>query len=172
MKDDDFWKDYECEGQMSLEECMQEIERLQRMKKIKIKYLTDIEKIEKIEVGDWIDLRAAEDVQFEAGDFKMIRLGVCMQLPEGYEAHVVPRSSTPKNFGIMCANSFGIIDNSYCGDNDEWKFPAYAIRQTEIHKGDRICQFRIFKNQEEIEFIEVETLGNEDRGGIGSTGKN
>ncbi len=139
--------------------------------KIKIKYHTDIERIKKIEVGDWIDLRAAEDVILRKGDLKYISLGVSMELPTGYEAHVAPRSSTPKNFGIICANSFGIIDNSFCGDNDIWAFPAYAIRDTEIKKGDRICQFRLVKNQEQIEFEEVEELGNSDRGGWGSTGR-
>ena len=94
-----------------------------------------------------------------------------MQLPKGYEAYVAPRSSTPKNFGIICANSFGIIDNSFCGDNDEWKLPVYAIRDTYIEMGDRICQFRIVKNQPMLEFEYVDTLGNSDRGGYGSTGK-
>ena len=139
--------------------------------KIRIKYHTDIEKIEKIAIGDWIDLRAVEDASLKKGDLKYISLGVSMELPAGYEAHVAPRSSTPKNFGIICANSFGIIDNSFCGDNDIWEFPAYAIRDTEIKKGDRICQFRLVKNQEQIEFEEVEELGNSDRGGWGSTGK-
>lgn len=138
---------------------------------IKIKYHdTEIEKIKKIKVGDWIDLRAAESVKIKKGEFKIISLGVSMQLPEGYEAHIAPRSSTFKNFGIMCANSFGIIDESYCGDNDIWRFPAIALRKTKINKGDRICQFRIVKKMPEVEFIEVETLGNPDRGGIGSTG--
>ena len=140
--------------------------------KIKIKYHDkEMEKIQKIEVGDWIDLRIAEDVEMEQGEYKLLSLGVSMQLPEGYEAHVAPRSSTFKNFGIICANSFGIIDESYCGDNDIWKFPAIALRRTKISKGDRICQFRIVKKMPEVEFVEVETLGNADRGGIGSTGR-
>ena len=139
--------------------------------KIKIKYHDkEMEKIQKITIGDWIDLRIAEDVEMEQGEYKLLSLGVSMQLPEGYEAHVAPRSSTFKNFGIICANSFGIIDESYCGDNDIWKFPAIALRKTKISKGDRICQFRIVKKMPEVEFVEVETLGNADRGGIGSTG--
>lgn len=138
---------------------------------ILVKYFSnDLEKIVKAKVGDWIDLRAAEDVTMNAGEFKMIPLGVAMELPPGYEAHVVPRSSTFKNFGIIQTNSPGIIDHSYCGDNDQWHFPAYALRQTTIHKGDRICQFRIVENQPELEFAIVEHLDNKDRGGLGSTG--
>lgn len=139
---------------------------------IKIKYFADIEKIEKIEKGDWIDLRAAEDTTLKAGEFKLIPLGVAMELPKGYEAHIVPRSSTYKKFGIIQTNHQAVIDESYCGDNDQWLYPAYALRDTEIHKGDRICQFRIMEKQPEITFIEVTTLDNEDRGGIGSTGVN
>ncbi len=138
--------------------------------KIKIKYFTDIEKITKIEKGDWIDLRAAEDVTLKAGEFKLIPLGVAMELPAGYEAHMVPRSSTYKKFGIIQTNHQAVIDESYCGDNDQWLYPAYALRDTEIHKGDRICQFRIMEKQPNIEFEEVEQLGNEDRGSFGSTG--
>ena len=141
--------------------------------KIKIKYFNDkIEKIKKISQGDWIDLRAAEDCELKAGEFKLIPLGVAMELPEGYEAYVVPRSSTFKNFGIIQANHCGVIDESYKGDNDQWFFPAYALRDTKIKMNDRICQFRIQKKMPEIDFIEVETLGNKDRGGHGSTGKN
>lgn len=139
---------------------------------IKIKYFTDIEKIEKIEKGDWIDLRAAEDVTLKAGEFKLIPLGVAMELPHGYEAHMVPRSSTYKKFGIIQTNHQAVIDESYCGDNDQWLYPAYALRDTEIKKNDRICQFRIMEKQPTLDFIEVEVLGNEDRGGIGSTGTN
>nr|DAL00884.1 MAG TPA: dUTPase [Caudoviricetes sp.] len=143
------------------------------METIKIKYLTDkIDKIKKIAVGDWIDLRAAEDVVLKAGDFKLIPLGVAMQLPKGYEGHVVPRSSTFKNFGIIQTNHQAVIDESYCGDQDQWFYPAYALRDTVIHTNDRICQFRIMKKQPVIEFEEVEELGNENRGGIGSTGTN
>lgn len=140
--------------------------------KIRIKYISDaIEKLEYIDgKSDWIDLRAAETVQMKAGEFKLIPLGIAMELPEGYEAHVVPRSSTFKNFGIIQTNSMGIIDESYCGDHDQWFFPALAMRDTVIQVNDRICQFRIMKHQPKIEFIEVDLLGNKDRGGHGSTG--
>lgn len=142
------------------------------METIKIKYFDkEIDKIEKINKGDLIDLRAAETVEMKKGDFKLIKLGVGMKLPEGYKANVYPRSSTYKNFGIILANSVGQIDNSYSGDTDEWRFPAIAMRDTIIHKNDRICQFEIQKIQPEIEFIEVEHLDEESRGGIGSTGK-
>lgn len=143
------------------------------MNTIKIKYLSnEIEKIEKITVGDWIDLRCAKETILKAGEFSLIPLGVAMQLPKGYEALMVPRSSTFKHFGIIQTNSMGVIDESYRGDNDQWHFPAYAMRDTVIHVNDRICQFRIVKHQPEIEFQKVEDLGNLDRGGIGSTGKN
>lgn len=139
--------------------------------KIKIKYLDDsIEKISVISKGDWIDLRAAETVTMKKGEFRLIPLGVAMQLPAGWEAHVLPRSSTFKNFGIIQANSMGVIDNSYCGDNDWWFYPAIALRDTVINKNDRICQFRIMENQLQTEFETVEALEGADRGGFGSTG--
>lgn len=143
------------------------------MKEIKIKYHNkDIEKLTYIDgKSDWIDLRAAEDVTLKAGEFKLINLGVSMKLPEGYEAHIVPRSSTFKNFGIIQTNHQAVIDNSYCGDNDIWRYPAYALKDTEIHVNDRICQFRIVENQPKINFVEVDFLDGQDRGGIGSTGK-
>ena len=142
------------------------------MKTITIKYFTDkIEKLTYIDgKSDWIDLRAAEDMALKAGEFKLIPLGVAMKLPQGYEAHIVPRSSTFKNFGIIQTNHYGIIDESYCGDNDQWYFPAYALRDTEIHVNDRICQFRIMEHQPTIQFEETEKLTGADRGGIGSTG--
>lgn len=143
------------------------------MEKIKIKYHdNEIEKIKEIAVGDWIDLRAAETVAMNTGDFKLISLGVSMKLPVGYEAHVVPRSSTFKKWGVLQTNSMGVIDNSYSGTNDIWRFPALAMRDTVINKGDRICQFRIMKRQPTIEFEEVDTLDSVDRGGFGSTGAN
>ena len=139
---------------------------------IKIKYLNnEIEKIHYIGgKSDWIDLRAAEDVEMKAGDFRLIPLGVAMELPKGYEAHLIPRSSTFKNFGILQTNSMGLIDETYNGDNDWWYFRALAMRDTVIHKNDRICQFRIMEHQPQISFIEVETLNDQDRGGFGSTG--
>jgi len=143
-------------------------------KTIKIKYASeDIEKLCYIDgKSDWIDLRAAEDVSMKAGEFKLIPLGVAMQLPAGYEAHIIPRSSTFKNFGVIQANHFGLVDESYCGDNDWWYFPAIAMRDTEIHVNDRLCQFRIMEHQPTIKFSEVASLDNPDRGGIGSTGTN
>lgn len=140
------------------------------VKTIKIKYLRDIQKIERFNVGDWIDLRAAEDITLTAGEYKLIPLGVAMELPKGYEAIVAPRSSTFKKYRMIMANSVGIIDESYKGENDEWHFPALATRDTKIHKNERICQFRIMEHQPLIHLQEVEYLGNEDRGGIGSTG--
>ena len=138
---------------------------------IRIKYFTDkIDKIAPISKGDWIDLRRAETIELKAGQWALIPLGVAMELPAGYEAHVAPRSSTFKNFGIIQTNSIGIIDNSYSGDNDQWFFPRLAIRDTVININDRICQFRIMEIQPRVNFITVDTLGNEDRGGHGSTG--
>lgn len=139
---------------------------------IKIKYFSDIQPIEKIAIGDFIDLRSAEDIDLDAGDFAIIKLGVGMKLPEGYEAHVVPRSSTYKKWGIIQTNSVGIIDNSYSGDNDQWMMPVLAMRDTHISKNDRICQFRIVKKQPEIEFTTVEKLDDVSRNGFGSTGAN
>ena len=138
---------------------------------IKIKYFTEeIDKIAPNSKGDWIDLRAAGTYELKAGEFKLIPLGVGMQLPQGYEAHVAPRSSTFKNFGVIQANSVGVVDNSYCGDNDQWFYPVIAMRDTIIHTNDRICQFRIMENQPHLTFTTVEKLGDTDRGGHGSTG--
>ena len=141
------------------------------METIKIRYLRGIQKIERFNVGDWLDLRAAEDIEMKAGEFRLIPLGVAMELPKGYEALTAPRSSTFKNLGILMANSIGIIDESYKGDNDEWHFPAYATRDTVIRKNERICQFRIIAHQPLIHLVEVDRLGNADRAGIGSTGR-
>lgn len=141
------------------------------MPEIKIKYLRDIEPITEIKSGDWIDLRCAETATLEAGQHALIPLGVAMQIPEGYEAIVAPRSSTFMKYGILMSNSIGVIDESYCGDNDEWCFPAYATRRTAIYKNERICQFRIIAHQPALKLIQAEALGNEDRGGLGSTGR-
>ena len=143
------------------------------MKQIKIRYFSDeIEHLRYIDgKSDWIDLRCAARTELKAGDFALIPLGVAMELPEGYEAHVVPRSSTFKTWGILQANSMGVIDHSYCGDNDQWRMPVYATRDTVIELGDRICQFRIVENQPKLEFLECEHLSGPDRGGFGSTGK-
>lgn len=143
------------------------------MLKIKIKYHDpELVRLAKFDYGDWIDCRSAETVELKAGEFKLISLGVSMELPEGYEAHMAPRSSTYKNFGVISVNSVGIIDASYRGDGDIWRFPVYALHDTIINKNDRICQFRITEKMPSIEFEEVDFLNNEDRGGHGSTGKN
>jgi len=123
------------------------------------------------EKSDWVDLCAAEQVFLHAGDFYMIPLGIAVALPEGYEAHLVPRSSTFRNYGILQTNSMGIVDCSYRGDNDQWKMPVYATRDVTIARGARICQFRIMKNQPQLHFVRVEHLDGPDRGGFGSTGK-
>lgn len=155
---------------------------------MKIRYVREndsILKVIKLSQGDWLDLATAEDVTLTKGDFYLISLGVRIQLPKGFEAHLVPRSSTFKKWGIMQGNSIGIIDNSYQGRKDIWRFPAYAIRKTEIPKGTRICQFRIVPSMnagfwvklkwlftKKVEFIEEEYISDEDssRGGFGSTG--
>ncbi len=141
---------------------------------IRIKYFNDkLEKLDYIDgKSDWIDLRSAEDVDLKEGEFHLVPLGVAMQLPEGYEAHVVPRSSTFKKFGIIQTNHMGVIDGSYSGDNDQWFMPVLAMRDTHISFNDRICQFRIIENQPKIVFDEREHLDGADRGGFGSTGVN
>lgn len=125
---------------------------------------------EKYELGDWIDLKAGKTVRIKKGQYKNIPLGVAMKLPKGYEAHVLPRSSTFRRYNILMTNSMGIIDNAYCGRNDEWCFPAYAVEDTVITRGDKIAQFRIVRNQQEIKFVEVEDLTDSDRHGFGSSG--
>ena len=143
------------------------------METIRIKYFTDkIDKLEYIDgKSDWIDLPASETISLKAGEFKLILLGVAMELPKGYEAHIVPRTSTFKNYGIIQTNSCGIVDCTYCGDEDMWRMPVYATRDTVIGENERICQFRIFENMPQINFDEVESLGNANRGGFGTTGK-
>lgn len=136
----------------------------------KVKYIRDVDRIIFTLNGDWVDLRCAEDVTLRKGDFMYIPLGFAMELPLGFEALVVPRSSTFKNFGVIQTNSVGVIDESYCGDNDEWHMPVYATRDTFIPKNTRICQFRIVEHQPDITLYECETLNNADRGGLGSTG--
>ena len=121
--------------------------------------------------SDWIDLRCARRMELKKGDFALIPLGVAMALPAGYEAHVVPRSSTFKNYGLLQANSMGVVDYTYRGDNDQWRVPMYATRDVHINKNTRISQFRIMKNQPPLVFTRVEHLTGPDRGGFGSTGK-
>lgn len=140
---------------------------------LRIKYFDkNIEKLKKTEKGDWIDLRSTIDISLKKGDFALIPLGVGMVLPDGYEAHIVPRSSTFKNWKIIQTNSVGIIDNSYSGENDQWMMPVYAVEDTKIKKNDRICQFRILEKMPVLEIQEVEHLNDVSRGGFGSTGKN
>ena len=143
------------------------------METIKVKYFSDdMEPLCYVDgKSDWIDLHTAEEVTLKAGEFRLIPLGVAIALPEGYEAHIVPRSSTFKNYGILQTNSMGVVDCSYCGDNDQWRMPVYAPRDVTIEKGARICQFRIMKNQPQLEFLTVDHLDGPDRGGFGSTGK-
>lgn len=153
--------------------------------KIKVKRLADTPLPTIIEKGDWIDLYCAEDTLVGLNPVTYIPLGVAMELPKGFEAIVAPRSSTPKNFNIWCSNSFGVIDNFFCGDTDEWKFPATTIgvSQKTILKGDRICQLRIQLSQKAtmwqkikwllssgVEIVEVDSLNNKPRGGFGSSG--
>lgn len=131
----------------------------------------ELPKLHKIEQGDWVDLYSAEEVHLKSGQFQLVSLGFSMQLPKGYEAHIATRSSTYKNWKILMANSLGIIDESYAGDNDIWRFPALAMEDTVIHKGDKIAQFRLVEKMPEVSFEVVDHLDNPNRGGIGSTGK-
>lgn len=138
---------------------------------IKIKYHDGVDPIEQFPQGDWIDLRTAEKIHMEKGDFRMINLGVSMKIPEGYEAHIVPRSSTFMHYGLIQTNHMGVIDNSYSGTNDIWHFPALATRMIDIPKNTRICQFRLVRIQEPVKFVVVDELDPEDRHGFGSTGR-
>ena len=142
------------------------------MLQLRIKYLSDIKEITISDNGDWIDLRCAETVELEPLEYMCLPLGICVELPKGYSAIIAPRSSTFKKWGILQVNSPGIIDESYCGDNDQWYLPVIAMRKTVIYKNDRICQFRLIKKTDNIEFFKTDVLGNKDRGGLGSTGRN
>lgn len=152
---------------------------LDELLKVKVKYV-DVDEtkddayqpLQAIAIGDWIDVRSAETVELKKGDFAEISLGFAMEIPFGFEAHLCPRSSTTKKFGVLQTNAPGVIDNSYCGDNDIWKMPVLAIRDTVIHRGDRIGQFRLVERMPVLSFETVKTLGNPDRGGLGSTGRN
>lgn len=137
---------------------------------IDIKYLPGAHKLEQVEWGSWIDLYTYEETTLRQNDQKYINLGIAMKLPKGYEAIMAPRSSTFKNWGIIQTNGIGVIDSTYCGDNDIWMFPAHAMKNTVIPAGTRICQFRIQEEQPKISFKEVDSLGEEDRGGLGSSG--
>ena len=140
---------------------------------VKVRYISkEIEKLRYIDgKSDWIDLRSAEDVDMKAGESRLIRLGIAVELPKGYEAHIVPRSSTFRNFGLIQTNHMGVVDNSYCGDDDEWMVPVMAVRDTHISVNDRICQFRIMENQPPVHFNESGLDEEADRGGFGSTGR-
>lgn len=143
------------------------------MHEIIVKYHNEnIDKIKKIEKGQWIDLRAAETVELKAGEYKIISLGVSIKIPDGTEAHLAPRSSTFKKWGVIQTNSVGVIDTSYCGENDIWGMPVLAMRDTVIKENDRICQFRLMDEMGEVSIVETDHMEGEDRGGFGSTGAN
>lgn len=172
--------------------------KIKRFKNEKGEPLVSFPKI--IKKGDWVDLMAAKECILEApqagtlkgseakhrdvvSDVSYIPLGVAIKLPEGYEAIMASRSSAPKKMGIMMANGIGVMDQSYCGDDDQWHFPAVTLRKTSIAQNTRLCQFRIQLSQKAtlwqrikwlfvsgIELEEVQALGNENREGLGSTG--
>ena len=145
---------------------------MRESKEIKVRYLAEgLEELRCVPGSDWVDLRCAEETVLKAGEYRLIPLGIAVALPEGYEAHVVPRSSTFRNYGILQTNSMGVVDGSYCGDGDQWRWPVYATRDTVIPKNTRICQFRVVENQPPLTFLRVERLENPDRGGFGSTGR-
>ncbi|MBI6038030.1 dUTP diphosphatase [Clostridium perfringens] len=150
---------------------------------IRIKYFDKATKLKKITKGNWIDVYANKDVFVKCGERAMVPLGFALELPEGWEGHLAPRSSTFKTWGIIQTNSVGVVDDTYIGDNDQWHMPVYClqgkdlesedgeeIKGTWIRKGDKIGQFRIMEVMPEIEFEEVDSFGNEDRGGFGTTG--
>lgn len=136
---------------------------------IKVKYHNP--KCELIRKGDWIDIKSAVNIAYPAGISFLIPLGFSCKLPNGYEAHLLPRSSTFKRYGIIMTNSMGIVDSAYCGEGDEWKFPAYSLREGKISIGDRIAQFRIVEKMPEVSIESVDHLSDENRGGFGSTGR-
>lgn len=149
---------------------MIEVYDIAETEQIKVKYLRDIKPITVEKYGDWIDLRAGKRFDLKPNTFYLIPLGVAIELPKGYEAIIAPRSSSFKKWGFIQTNSIGIIDETYCGDNDEWMLPIYATRECTIYRSDRICQFRIFKHQPPVVLIDCDEFGNNDRGGFGSTG--
>ena len=150
---------------------------------IRIKYFDKATKLKKITKGNWIDVYANKDVFVKCGERAMVPLGFALELPEGWEGHLAPRSSTFKTWGIIQTNSVGVVDDTYIGDNDQWHMPVYClqgkdiesengeeVKGTWIRKGDKIGQFRIMEVMPEIEFEEVESFGNKYRGGFGTTG--
>ena len=136
---------------------------------LQIKYFTDEVQLKMLSIGDWIDVKSAIDIQYKEGDFILLPLGFALKLPDGYEALLVPRSSTFRKYGVIQTNGMGVIDNSYSGDTDQWMVPFLAMRDGHIEKGDRVAQFRVLKNQDPISFERVSHLGTS-RGGFGSTG--
>ena len=120
--------------------------------------------------GDWIDLYNKEEITIKMAEHKLIDLNIAMQLPKGFEAHILPRSSTFKNYGLIVTNSMGMIDNGYCGDNDEWKLSVIGTKEVTIPKGSRIAQFRIIPSQN-VKLKTVGSLNRSNRGGFGSSGK-
>lgn len=140
------------------------------MEEIKVRYLPGAPHIEQVGWGSWIDLYTYEDVTLKAGQREYISMGVAMQLPQGYEAILAPRSSTFKRYGLLQSNSIGVIDSTYNGDDDIWCMPVVATKDIYIPRGTRICQFRIQKEQPKIHFVAVSSLGNENRSGFGSSG--
>ena len=145
--------------------------------KIRIRYFDGATKLKKIDKGNWIDVYSRKDIFVEQGEREMIPLGFALELPEGYEGHLAPRSSTFKTWGIIQTNSVGVVDDTYIGDNDEWHMPVYCLEPkdefgygTWIRQGDKIGQFRIMEVQPDFELVEVDSFGNEDRGGFGTTG--
>lgn len=138
---------------------------------IRIKYKDGADRLAKTEKGDWVDCYVYSDLSLSKGDYAQVDLGFSCELPEGYEAHIAPRSSTFKRYGVIQTNSVGVVDSSYCGNDDVWQMPVYATRDVEIPKGTRLCQFRIVPVQPAVAFEEVDDLGNENRDGFGSTGR-
>lgn len=151
--------------------------------KLRIKYFENATKLTKITKGNWIDVYANKDVFVEVNERAMIPLGFALELPNGWEGHLAPRSSTFKTWGIIQTNSVGVVDDTYIGDNDQWHMPVYCLQGkdniivdgvkksgTWIKKGDKIGQFRIMEVMPNIEFEEVEHLENDNRGGFGTTG--
>lgn len=163
---------YGCDRDCSILLKEADLDRGREIVAVSIRYLApDLPPLQYVDgKSDWIDLYTAETVHMNAGDFALIPLGVAMKLPKGYEAVIAPRSSTFRKYGILQANSIGVVDETYCGDGDEWKFAAFATEDVEIEKGTRLCQFRLFRHQPQIHFCSVESLGSENRGGFGSTG--
>lgn len=147
---------------------------------IRIKYFDNAVKLKKIAKGNWIDVYANKDVFVEEGSRAMVPLGFALELPEGWEGHLAPRSSTFKTWGVIQTNSVGVVDDTYIGDNDQWHMPVFCLQGKDIQDdkkgtlikiGDKIGQFRIMEVMPQIEFVEVDSFGNEDRGGFGTSGK-